>query len=111
MGSRKTAPTLLSGRVGRNIRLLRKMRGWTAQDLSDQLDLVGCTLSREGIAKRETSQPPVVISVDELFALADVFDRPVTDLVAEQVACGSCSGSPPAGFSCNACGAGVEVKA
>lgn len=102
----KSTPTDLSAQVTANVRRLRKMRGWSAQELSNRLTAAGCPISQNTISGREAKSKAVSrVSVDELAAFSAVFDRPITDLLAEEVACEQCAGEPPAGFTCNACGA------
>lgn len=99
----KTTPTDLSNRVAANLRRLRKMRRWSAQELADRMEAAGCPVSRQVIANRESNHVVSRISVDELFAFAAVFERSVMDLIEEEIQCARCGGSPPTGFGCLDC--------
>lgn len=102
--SEEKTPMRISRRVVANIRRLRRARGWSAQELANRMDAVGCPVSRSMISQRETGSQRIRVSVDELVAFADVLDQPLDDLVHEEVACEQCAGSPPAGFRCRTCG-------
>lgn len=108
--SARTSPTALNDRVIHNVRRLRKIRGWSAEELAARLTEAGCPIgwnviaTRESRAGRESRHDASRISVDELFAFAAALDVPVTDLISEVSRCRRCEGAPPAGFTCNACG-------
>lgn len=98
---------MYSTRVAANTRQLRRWRRWSAQDLADHLHDIGCPLTRNVIANRELGRHGASpVTVDELVALATVFDMDITDLLAATVEpppCPHCSNQPPAGFSCLTC--------
>lgn len=95
-----TTPETRSAIVARNIRQLRKARGWTAQQLAEQAP----PLSRQAISRIENGDRGV--SLDDAYALAEVFGVTV-DQLATATACEVCHGCPPSGFACLACGTGA----
>lgn len=85
----------------RNIRALRKMRGWSAARLSDAFTEAGHPVSRSAIANMESGRAATA-TVAFLFAAAEVFGTSAGDLAASL--CDTCQGSPPDGFICGTCG-------
>jgi transcriptional regulator with XRE-family HTH domain len=73
-GIKNAAPPL--NLIGRQVRDLRKRKGWTQEDLSTKLQVFGWDVSRESLAKLETQQRRVPDG--ELFILAKVLGT-VTD--------------------------------
>jgi transcriptional regulator with XRE-family HTH domain len=65
--------------LAQRVRHLRTNRGWKQQELADELKAHGLTLDPSAIARVENGQRQV--KVDELFALAFVFDTTPLQLV------------------------------
>lgn len=86
-----------------NIRLIRKDRRWTTQQLADTANegQTFATLTRQSLAKVEAGQWK--LTVNELVALARALGVEPAALLVPQ--CERCHGAPPAGFTCNRCGA------
>lgn len=91
-----------SSTVIRNMRIMRNARKWSARELSERLEAVGCSMGKHVIANMESGRAPE-ITVSRMSALAHVFEVDITEMLTE--VCPACHGSPPAGFTCNACGA------
>lgn len=89
--------------VASNIRAWRAARRWSADDLAALATAAGASLSRQAISQIEAGARG--ITVDELFAFAEVFSRSV-DTLATPSTCDRCGGGPPEGFACPACGMG-----
>lgn len=87
--------------VSGNLLRLRSQQGLTTRALADALERVGRRIPASGITRMEKHQRQ--ITVDDLMALAKVFDVPVLSLLNEPL-CARCSDNPPAGFTCNYCG-------
>jgi transcriptional regulator with XRE-family HTH domain len=96
-----TRPSQTSSLVAANVRLLRKVRGWSAQRLADNVAEAGHVLPRVAVAKIEKCGR--MVTVDDLVAIASGFGVPAAMLI--EVLCEVCCGSPPAGFACRSCGA------
>ncbi|WP_181785386.1 helix-turn-helix domain-containing protein [Streptomyces phytophilus] len=93
--------------VSRNIRRLRLARGWRQEDAGQRLGAVlGETWSAAVWSAAEQVGKPrqKPWTAVELVAMAALFGVTVGDLLTAP-ACRMCSGAPPAGFTCNACGA------
>lgn len=91
--------------VAGRIRELRLIRGWSATFLVDRIRQLrpGCKVTREIVANWENGRR-AVIGIDELDAVAAALGVPNPwDLV--KPGCPRCLGMPPAGFTCNECGA------
>ena len=56
-----------------------KRRGWTYADLASRMTGTGCAINPSSVHKVLKQVPPRRITVDELGALADVFDVPIGD--------------------------------
>lgn len=90
--------------VFRNMRTLRKARGWSAQELSERLADAGQLISRSSIANAENGRQETT-TIGLLFALAHVFDVEVRVLTETSTPpCTQCLGAPPLGYACLACG-------
>ena len=97
--------------VGRNIARLRARRGLTQKQLAEELQQQGHSLSAGTIGfieKGHSGNSPKHqrrnVSVDQLMIFARFFDCNPADLLSET--CPHCKGTPPDGFTCNACGEG-----
>jgi transcriptional regulator with XRE-family HTH domain len=67
--------------LARRIEKERTKRGWSYETLAKMLTAAGCSIQGSGIYKIEKADPPRRITVDELLALAQVFDTTVEDLL------------------------------
>jgi transcriptional regulator with XRE-family HTH domain len=93
----------VSDELTATITLLRKSRGLSAAQLAEACKAAGgAPISMHTIFNIE-SRRRRDITVDELAVFATVFDLPPGDLLTGQF-CATCSGSPPARFTCNTCG-------
>lgn len=95
----------LSLAVVRHVTVRRNARGWTAEQLAQRLSAVGRAVPRTGLGVL-SGQGVRRVDVDDLAALAKVFDVANPWDLTGPPACGACGGSPPPGFTCNGCGAG-----
>ncbi|MDD4866184.1 MAG: helix-turn-helix transcriptional regulator [Mycobacterium sp.] len=94
----------LAARVAAQVRALRNARGWTGQRLAQEMARLGIAWDRYTVTNLERGRRQDV-TVDELQALADVFDIKYPWLLtAARPACPQCNGAPPAGFRCLGCG-------
>ena len=96
--------------ISRNVRRLRRARGWTQEEAGQRLaEITGKPQSKAswsaGERHPETGRTKSW-TANEVAALAVLFDVPVGDLFEPQPPCRACDGEPPAGFTCNTCGAG-----
>jgi transcriptional regulator with XRE-family HTH domain len=95
--------------VANNITANRRRLGWRLADVSDRTEQAGkrvgvSTLSR--IENGRDGHRTVVISVDDLVALAAAFDTSPENLLTERTPnCAACMDAPPPGFACRTCGA------
>lgn len=106
----KPTPSVLSQRVTENVRRMRKIRRWSAEQLAAKMTEAGCSMTRQVIANRESRlrDKPAHVTVDELHAFSEVFGVQMVDLLMDEPLCERCAGVPPTGFRCLACGAGAE---
>lgn len=65
-------------RVGQNIRLLRREKGWSQEQLSAKLQVCGCDMTRSALAKIEVGQRHVY--ADEIYLLREIFGCSFDDL-------------------------------
>lgn len=104
-------PKRLSSLVAQHVRRLRQARRWTTEELASRMTAAGFPITRSVMANIETGRPDAdgkrrrEVTVDELFAFAEVFAVKVDDLVSAAPPCSRCMGVPPAGFACTKCGA------
>ncbi|MEX3206024.1 helix-turn-helix domain-containing protein [Streptomyces acidiscabies] len=96
--------------ISRNVRRLRRARGWTQAEAAQKLSAItGQLLSNVSWSAAERSPEtgrPKSWTANEIAALAELFDVPVGDLFEPQPPCRVCGEKPPVGFTCNACGMG-----
>jgi transcriptional regulator with XRE-family HTH domain len=93
-----------SAAVAANVRRLRTARAWTQSRLAE--DLAGeLGNRRDPTAITRIEKGNRAVTLDEAFALAAVFGVTV-DQLATATDCDVCHGCPPAGYTCNICGAG-----
>lgn len=107
-----TVPSVSDVLVQRIIRL-RRLREMTRESIAASCVRIGHPeMTATTIANIETGLRNAKgrrrrdVTVDELTAFAQVFDVSVAELLGME-ACSVCHGRPPAGMSCNACGAGA----
>ena len=94
----------VTARVAKRMRVERARRGMSQEQLSRALANAGLAMPRTQLAELELGRKREA-SVDLLWALSRVFVVPAAELLGLP-RCAACSGQPPVGFSCNACGAG-----
>lgn len=95
--------------ISRNVRRLRRARGWTQEEAGQRFAAItGQPQSKASWSAAERS-PETGRSkswtANEIAALAELFDVGVGDLFDPQPPCRVCGDQPPAGFTCNSCGA------
>jgi transcriptional regulator with XRE-family HTH domain len=67
--------------LARRIERERTLRAWSYEKMAKELTAIGCSIQGSAIYKIEHANPPRRITVDELVALARVFDTTVEDLL------------------------------
>ncbi|MGW2550689.1 helix-turn-helix domain-containing protein [Streptomyces sp. NPDC001635] len=87
--------------VRRNVIRLRERRGWTYRDVEERLAQAGRAIPTVELGWVEAGERPV--DVDDLMALAVVFDLGVEELLQPPADCANCHGAPPNGFMCMEC--------
>lgn len=87
--------------VRRNIRRLRERRQWGYRDVEERLARTGRPISALDLSAIDTGERHV--TVDDLVALASVFNVGVQELLEPPADCDTCHGAPPAGFMCLEC--------
>lgn len=104
--ARIAEPSDLTWLVVQRMRYMRMARGMSALELERQMaDKAGIVMSRAVITNLE-NQRRRDLSVDQLVGLTKVFETTLDFLLGySAVECARCSGEPPAGFGCLACGA------
>lgn len=105
--NKQQSPKTLNDVISANVRSLRARRGWNQTDLARALTEAGWPMPTILPVSR-IEQGTRRISVDELVALGTVFEVEPWSLT-EPPKCDACLGVPPAGFTCNACGASKET--
>lgn len=95
---RKTPEETFTDRMRR----FRTVRGWSQGLLADWVRVEGVDLRDEIVTRIETGQRSV--RLNEAVAIAAALRVPLTDMLAAPK-CGSCNDVPPAGFTCQQCGA------
>jgi transcriptional regulator with XRE-family HTH domain len=89
--------------VAANVVRLRKARGWSQDRLCTEMQSVGCEWQRDVVAKVENGRRKA-ITVDELAALAGVFNLVNPWELTILPSCDTCGGAPPRDFICAICG-------
>ncbi|WP_418059956.1 helix-turn-helix domain-containing protein [Pimelobacter simplex] len=69
--------------LAKRIAYERGLRGLSYEALADAMTAVGCAINASSIYKIEKGDPPRRISVDELAALAAVFEEPMSELLVD----------------------------
>lgn len=87
--------------VRRNVRRLREQRRWSYREVEERLARAGRVIPALGLSAIDTGERRV--DVDDLAALAAVFDLGVEELLHPPADCATCHGAPPAGFMCMEC--------
>lgn len=87
--------------VRRNIRRLREQRRWSYREVEERLSRAGRAISPLELSAIDTGERRV--DVDELVALAAVFDLSIEELLQPPADCRTCHGAPPRGFMCMEC--------
>lgn len=94
--------------VAANIAAHRAHRGWSTRALAQATQESGNPIGPSTVSRIEKSARPgaipVVVSVDQLVALAEAFGVPL-DKLLKAPTCPACMDNPPAGFACRTCGA------
>ncbi len=85
----------------RNIRRLREQRNWSYREVEERLSRVGRAIPALGLSAIDIGERRV--DVDDLVALAAVFDLSVEGLLQPPADCETCHGEPPTGFMCMEC--------
>jgi hypothetical protein len=94
----------LSRAVIAHVQKLRRAKGWSGDKVAGLITEVGPAMT--GASWRLTEgRDSAALTLDQAVALAAVFGLSLDDLVSAATGpCTVCGGSPPAGFTCNACG-------
>lgn len=94
--------------VGTTIRRLRLARGWSVAGMVPRTEAAGHRLNHGAIRSIELGYGSHgvlrSVSVDELVVLARVLGVQPAELLTP-FECRACQGAPPAGFTCQTCGA------
>lgn len=85
----------------RSIRRLREQRRWSYREVEERLVQTGRVIPVLELSAIDTGERRV--DVDDLVALAAVFDLSVEELLQPPADCATCHGAPPAGFMCMEC--------
>lgn len=87
--------------VRRNVRRLREQHRWSYREVEERLSRAGRAISTLALSAIDTGERRV--DVDDLVALATVFDLSVEKLLQPPADCDICHGAPPPGFMCMEC--------
>ena len=68
-------------RVGRNIRALRKKKGWSQEQLAAKMQVCGCDMTRSALAKIEAGQRHIYLH--EIYLLKTILECAYEDLFDE----------------------------
>ena len=102
MSNRQRGPLGPAGNnVRRNIRRLREARQWSYREVEERLSRAGRTIPV--LAQSAIDAGERRVDVDDLVALATVFDLGVEELLQPPADCETCHGAPPPGFMCLEC--------
>ena len=104
-GSLEVLP--LSAELFGKLRTLRKIHGVSARELADRMTAQGFQIKRSVIANCESGRVRS-LSVDYADHAARALGITLVQLITEPAVCPKCGGEPPAGFTCNTCGAGDQ---
>lgn len=87
--------------VRRNVRRLREQHQWSYREVEERLSRAGRAIPVLALSAIDTGQRHV--DVDDLVALAAVFDLGIEELLRPPADCKTCHGAPPPGFMCLEC--------
>jgi len=88
--------------VGVNIRTLRQRKGWSQAKLGELMGWQSASTVCAAEGRRDGRQRGFTVrEIERLAAIFGVSSRQLT------TRCANCSGQPPAGFACLACGAAL----
>lgn len=87
--------------VRRNVRRLREERRWSYREVEERLSRAGRAIPVLALSAIDSGERPV--DVDDLVALAAVFDLSPQQLLEPPADCDHCHGAPPPGFLCLEC--------
>jgi transcriptional regulator with XRE-family HTH domain len=87
--------------VRRNVRRLREERQWSYREVEERLSRAGRAIPVLALSAIDSGERRV--DVDDLVALAAVFDLSPQQLLEPPADCGTCHGAPPPGFLCLEC--------
>lgn len=87
--------------VRRNIRRLREHHRWSYREVEERLAQAGRAIPVLELSAIDTGERHV--DVDDLVALATVFELSMEELLQPPAGCGTCHGAPPPGFMCMEC--------
>ncbi|MET7437803.1 helix-turn-helix domain-containing protein [Streptomyces sp. NPDC005496] len=85
----------------RNVRRLREQHRWSYRELEERLASAGRIIPALNLSAIDAGERH--IDVDDLVALAAVFDVGSGELLRPPADCDTCHGAPPAGFRCMEC--------
>lgn len=108
MPARDESQVAVARTAGQNIYRLRKAAGLRQKDLAEKITAAGFQMLPSTVSKIEVAKHPNgsarALTVDELVVFSTVLGvRPEQLLTPYE--CERCHGAPPAGFTCNRCGA------
>lgn len=84
MARRKTKHELkVQKTLGRNVRFLRKSKGWSLAELAFQMTENGAPITATIVGSMESGNRPTTVS--ELVVLCELFDRRYGDVVGRRV--------------------------
>ncbi|MEU8968139.1 helix-turn-helix transcriptional regulator [Streptomyces monashensis] len=102
MSERPRGPLGAAGNnVRRNIRRLREQRHWSYRDVEERLARAGRAIPAVEQGWIDAGERRV--DVDDLVALAAVFELSPEQLLEAPAECQTCHGAPPPGFLCIEC--------
>jgi transcriptional regulator with XRE-family HTH domain len=101
----------LEQEIGRRIAVLRKRAGMSQEELGVRMGVVnGRCWPRQTVSLAEKGRRG--LAAPEMLALSELLEVPIEQLFHGIPPCEGCNDSPPAGFTCNDCGAtGVRSEA
>ena len=102
-GYRNARPSYRTMLIATNVKLLRRSRSLTLEEMAQAVQRLGVSMSRSVLVNIEVGRRDHV-TVDELFAFAEVLGSSVEFLAGGVgVACTHCQDDPPDGFICAHC--------
>ncbi|MFE7072699.1 helix-turn-helix domain-containing protein [Streptomyces sp. NPDC057620] len=98
---RRNPPGPAGRNARRNLRRLREERRFSYAELAERLARLDHHVTALDLSSLERGERRV--DVDDLVALAAVFDCTLDQMLAPPAACDNCHGAPPVGFICIRC--------